>query len=343
MSQVSNEVIGRKHLNSHTTTKIIDQKGNQITEQQEICNKFNNFFSNIGQNISKTIPLCTTSNNPSSIISQHKKSFFFTPITSNEIMIQIGKLDNKKSPGIDKIQNKFLKYVGDIICPFLAEIFINHITLGKFPQELKTAKIVPIHKNGSHSLTTNYRPISILSSFSKIFEKCIYKRLYKYLTSKNILSHDQFGFQQGHSTTLAVIDIYNKILHSIEQKKYTCAVFLDLKKAFDTVNHSILLNKLHKYGIRGNMHELLSDYLTNRTQVTVLHNIISQPNVLNTGVPQGSTLGPLLFLIYINDLPLISNFSTRLFADDNCLIMTDSNLKLLNKKVNIEINKVSNG
>ena len=115
-------------------------------------------------------------------------------------------------------------------------------------------------------------------------------------TSKNILS--QFGFQQGHSTTLAVTDIYNKILHNIEQKKYTCAVFLDLKKAFDTVNHSILLNKLHKYGIRGNMHELLSDYLTNRTQFTVLHNITSQPNVLNTGVPQGSTLGPLLFLIY---------------------------------------------
>ena len=116
---------------------------------------------------------------------------------------------------------------------------------------------------------------------------------------------------------------------------------MDLKKAFDTVNHSILLNKLHKYGIRGNMHELLSDYLTNRIQFTVLHNIISQPNVLNTGVPQGSTLGPLLFLIYINDLPLISNFSTRLFADDTCLIMTDSNLKLLNKKVNMEINKVS--
>ena len=120
--KVINEVIGRKHSNSHTPTKIVDQKGNQITEQQEICNEFNNFFSNIGQNISKTIPLCTMSNNPSSIIPQHKKSFFFS-ITFNEIMIQIGKLDNKKSPGIDKIQNKFFKYVGDIISPFLAEIF----------------------------------------------------------------------------------------------------------------------------------------------------------------------------------------------------------------------------
>ena len=156
-------------------------------------------------------------------------------------MIQIGKLDNKKSPGIDKIQNKFLKYVGDIISPFLAEIFNNHITLGKFSQELKTAKIIPIHKNGSHSLTTNYRPISILSSFSKFFEKGIYKILYEYLSSKNILSHDQFGFQQGHSTTLAVTDIYNKILHNTEQKKYTCAVFLELKKAFDTVNTQFYL------------------------------------------------------------------------------------------------------
>ena len=172
-------------------------------------------------------------------------------------MIQIGKLDNKKSLENDKIQKKFLKYVGDIISPFFAEIFNNHITLGKFPQELKKAKIVPIYKNGSHSLTTNYCPISILSSFLKICEKCAYKKLYEYLSSKSILSHDQFGFQQGHSTTLAVTDIYNKILHNTEQKKYTCAVFLDLKKAFDTVNHSILLNKLHKYGIRKNIHELL--------------------------------------------------------------------------------------
>ena len=105
-----------------------------------------------------------------------------------------------------------------LVTSFLAEIFNNHITLGKFLQELKTAKIVPIHKNGSHSLTTNYRPISILSSFSKIFEKCIYKKLYEYLSYKNILSHDQFGFHLGHSTTLAVTDIYKKILQNIEQK-----------------------------------------------------------------------------------------------------------------------------
>ena len=168
--KVVNEVIGRKHLNSHTPTKIVDQKGNQITEQQEICNEFNNFFSNIGQNISKTIPLCTTSNNPSSIISQHKKSFFFTPITSNEIMIQIGKLDNKKSPGTDKIQNKFLKYVGDIISPFLAEIFNNHIRLGKFPQKLKTAKIVRTYTQKlisffNNQLSSHFYTIFIFKNF----------------------------------------------------------------------------------------------------------------------------------------------------------------------------------
>ena len=157
------------------------------------------------------------------------------------------------------MHNKFLKCVSDIISPFLAESLNNHVKLGKFPPELKIAKMVPVYKSGSHTLTTNYRPISILSTFAKIFQKCTYTRLYNYFSSKNLFSSEQFGFRQRHSTTLAVTDIpvYNRILHNAEQKKFTCALFLDLKKAFDTVNHSILLQKLNKYGIRGNTHDLI--------------------------------------------------------------------------------------
>jgi len=341
--KIINEIIGRKRkcINSNIPSKIVNhQTGKQISCPQEICNEFNTFFTHIGQSISNTISVPSTTKNLFATIPQCKPSFFFTPISANEILIEIGQLQDSKSPGLDKIHNKFLKCVSDIIAPFLAESFNNHVNVGKFPDELKIAKIVPVYKNGSRTLTTNYRPISILSTFAKIFEKCIYIRLYDYFSSKNLFSSEQFGFRQKHSTTLAVTDIYNRILHNAEQKKFTCALFLDLKKAFDTVNHSMLLQKLNKYGIRGNTHDLISDYLTNRSQFTVMRETISNPNTLITGVPQGSTLGPLLFLVYINDLPLCTKFSLRLFADDTCLIMSDTNINTLNKNVNLELDRV---
>ena len=160
----------------------------------------------------------------------------------------------------------------------------------------------------------------------------MYERIYSYLNKNKILTPVQFGFKQNSSTS--VRQLFDNFAENIDQKKSTCAVFLDLKKAFDTVNHQILLVNLEKYGIRRLPLQLLKNYLNNRLQFTVVNNTKSKFIHVTCGVPQGSTLGPLLFLLYINDMPLVSNFNTKLFADDAVLTVTNSCAKLLNKNVN---------
>ena len=194
--------------------------------------------------------------------------------------------------------------------------------------------------NSTSFKATNYYPISVLSPFSKIIEKIIYKRLNKYLTRHNILVKEQFGFKAKHSTNHVIADVTNKLQNYRDNKRFACLILLDLSKAFDTVDHQIVLNKLQKYGIRGNFLQLLNDYLANCKQVVYINNTYSRQQDVSCGVPQGSVLGPLLFTVYINDLPKISKFETRLFADDTALILSDKNMKSFNVKVNSELIKV---
>ena len=192
----------------------------------------------------------------------------------------------------------------------------------------------PTHK------TTNYRPISILSPFSKIFEKIIYNRLNNYFSTHNVLAKEQFGFRTKHSTNHVISDVTNKLQNLRDNNYSTCLILLDLSKAFDTVNHKILLNKLEKYGIRGNSLTLIRSYLTNRKQTVHINNTYSLQQTLTCGVPQGSILGPLLFSIYINDLPKASKFETRLYADDTALMLSEVKINELNENVNRELVKV---
>ena len=168
----------------------------------------------------------------------------------------------------------------------------------------------------------------------------MYERIYSYLNKNKLLTPVQFGFKQSFSTSDAVRQLFDNFAENIDQKKYTCAVLLDLKKAFDTVNHQILLAKLEKFGIRGLPLQLLESYLNNRLQFTVVNNTKSKLNHVTYGVPQGSTLESLLFLIYIINMPLVSNFNTKLFADDTVLTLTNSCPRLLNKIVNSELVKI---
>ena len=200
---------------------------------------------------------------------------------------------------------------------------------GTFPESLKKAEVIPIFKSGSRVLTNNYHPISLLSPFAKIFESCIYNQLINFLNKNKTLYALQYGFREGSSTELAVSDIVDDLTSSIENRLINCSVFLDLAKAFNTVNHLILLEKLEMYGIRGVPLKLLRSYLAGRTQVTLVNNVKSTPKVVDSGVPQGSTLGPLLFLIYINDLPLSTKMRVRLFADDACLSLENSDRLIL--------------
>ena len=169
------------------------------------------------------------------------------------------------------------------------------ISSGIVPDQLKIARVLPIFKSGETHVFSNYRPISVLPIFSKVFEKVVYKRLFNYFNKSDILFQNQYGFRKGRSTSLALHHLYDKISAAIDHRKFTAGIFLDLAKAFDTVNHDILLNKLKHYGVRGLALEWIKSYFTNRQQYVEYNGICSRTSVIRCGVPQGSILGPLFF------------------------------------------------
>ena len=196
-----------------------------------------------------------------------------------------------------------------VIFKFVSDLFKFCLKEGVYPDSLKVAEVIPIFKKSEPDKTTNYRPISLLSQFNKIFEKLLYSRIYSYLVRYNLLSDCQFGFRKNSSTNFAINKIYNEILSNIDQSLYTCCVFLDLCKAFDAVNHSVLLQKLEKmFGFRGSALSLMESYLTNCYQYTKISDFKSRKQLIECSVPLGSSLGPLLFLLYVNDLPQKSHF-----------------------------------
>ena len=245
-----------------------------------------------------------------------------------------------KTCGYDNISNVFIRAAASELSPILTDFFTFSFNKGLFPSSLKIAKVVPILKSGDNKLTSNYRLISLLSSFSKILEKIIYNRLTNFLNKHEIIHKHQYGFREHHSTELAVSDILSTCYKSIQNNQHTCFLMLDLKKAFDTVNHNILIKKLEFYGIRGIANNLMKNYLTNRRQYVSIDQQSSSPFSITHGVPQGSVLGPLLFLIYINDLPNCTTSPPRLFADDTCVIMKDSNLKSFEVKCSNELHSL---
>ena len=262
-------------------------------------------------------------------------------LTEDEFDEAFKALKSNKSPGSDGLHVNIIKAVYSLIKQPLMKIFDSSLSLGIFLDSMKIAKVTPVFKAGKKELVSNYRPISALPCFSKILEKIMYNRVYKYLAENNFLFQKQFGFREGHSTSHATVNLVSNIYNSFNENKFTLGVFIDLSKAFDAVNHNILLNKLSLYGIKNNSLKWFSSYLSDRKQY--VQTSVSKTTNLNVvcGVPQGSILGPFLFILYVNDLCRVSNILKPItFADDTNLFFSHKHIKELFLNVNSELSKI---
>ena len=273
------------------------------TDVNLIAENFNEFFVNIGKKLAQNIG---DSKNTFLSYMTHKlaneNSCAFHLATGLEIMDIVKATKNGDSAGTDEISMNLIKSVIDCIAEPLSVVINLCLINGSFPDQLKIAKVCPIFKEGSKANFANYRPISIIPSFSKIFEKVISNRLLSYITKFNIFNPAQYGFRKNHSTYMAMLNLYDKASDAIDENEYSIGIFIDLSKAFDTINHDILLRKLDFYGIRGIPNLLIKSYLNNRKQYVIYNNCAAALKPISCGVPQGSILGPLLFLLYINDM-----------------------------------------
>ena len=269
---------------------------------------------------------------------RYASSIFLCPTGEYEVLQAY---NNHISPGVTDIPVKIIKQAKFIIANLLVKAF-NHCTEnGVYPDILKLAKGIPLHKGSSKQNLGNSIPISILSPFNEICELLLRERILNFWNKHDLFSKHQFGFREHFSTGLAITQAFESLVNNKGINKSSCAIFLDLAKAFDSINHQILLDKIEHYGVRGVVHSLFKSYLENRKQCVSCKDVSSTFLPIATGVPQGSVLGPFLFLVYINDLPLCSKFSTTLYADDTVLICSDKNINSLNLKTNEELEKIN--
>ena len=330
-----------KEKNKNKIPECVTQQGRRLDDPTEITNAFNKYFVDIGKSIASNIENLTHFTNTMPVMN-HANSFFMAPTTEDEVRNTIMTLRPKKSCGSDNISSKLVKQTAAAIVTPLTHIMNLSIQQGIVPNKMKTAKVLPIFKSGETDVIKNYRPISLLPSFSKILEKLIHKRLYDYLSKHDILFPSQYGFRKGYSTEYGILEFQNRIIKHIRNKNHCLGLFLDLSKAFDSLQHNILIRKLEHYGIRGISLNWFISYLSDRTQYVNIQDINSHSEMINCGVPQGSVLGPLLFLIYMNDISNSSNLGEFvLYADDTNVIYSHKDLDSLLHIASTEIEKVS--
>ena len=343
--QIINETLSRKKVDNMLPDTFI-KNGNELSDPKEIANAFNEYFSKIGSNLASNIN-CTEDGQSYKVYLQNPtlKKFAFKKVNDNKVLSIINKLKNKKSRGADNISNQLLKTIKQELCKPLTIIINQMIETGVYPEKFKISKITPIYKKNERTNIANYRPNSLLPTLSKIFERVVHTQLYTYFDENKLLSEQQYGFREKHSTELAAVKLVDYINHEMDIGNTPEAIFIDLSKAFDTLNFDILIHKLQFYGLSGNSLALMKSYVTGRMQYILFNKTKSDLAIITTGIPQGSILGPLLFSIYVNDIINSSDkLQYLLYADDTTLYFNREHFTPhnANLEINNELNKVMN-
>lgn len=325
-------------VNRKQNALSINYNGKIISDTGSVADAFASHFSTtITHRITNSFPVsggasCTVCPN-----TVHTMSYY--PVTADEVTRTIMSLPNKKSTGPDDIPIMLIKKCCDLLSQYLADALNASVYSGRFPSVLKSAAVTPVYKKGDPTDIDNYRPIALVSVFSKIMEKIIADKIYTFLNKYNLISDSQHGFRPGFSTETASVECVQYIFDRMDDGDYVISVFFDLARAFDSVQASFVSNKVHNLGIRGFLNDWLLSFLEYRKIIVRMDGVDSGEYECKLGTPQGSVLGPLIFLLFINDLPAHIPFGkVFLYADDTCIILADKNKSVLTNKVNEVLN-----
>ena len=326
----------KQHIGQFKSHKTINEikcgSGEVTTDHALIASVFNKHFSTIGDQIAESIP-ASDSDFEQFLNAPNPHSFYFFPTTPSEVARIISSLKSSAPRHMDEIPIRLLKKMKDAISPLLSELINESVESGVVPDDLKIAKVIPLYKGGDHLLPNNFRPISLLPAMSKIFEKVMHSRVSSFLETFNRLNQFQFGLRYRRNTSSALQVILQNIYTSLEAKQFSANIYLDFSKAFDSVSHDIIIRKLEHHGVRGNSLKWFKNYLTNRKQFVSLGDQQSALCSVNRGVPQGSILGPLLFIIMINDLFNCHNVGMVSYADDTTLMVSSPSTSDLHNRI----------
>lgn len=318
--QIINEGLNKQKKRNNKIT--LNVNGKILQNSKEIAEILNDHFINVGKN------MITNINKQKLIPDQNIdcSSLFLAPVTELELLNNIKKLKVNSAPGEDTITATLIKEIRDLISKPLTFIFNLSFECGIYPDALKRSIVTPVFKSGSQSDPNNYRPISVINNFGKVFEMSIKKRLNDHLKHNKVISDLQFGFREGVGTEDAIYHVTKFVYNSLDKNKKPLAIFIDLAKAFDTVSHDLLLEKLHSYGVRGVANDFFCAYLTGRQQRVKVNNELSDSRVVTCGVPQGTVLGPILFSVYMNELLNLKVKAKIIsYADDTVLLCEGDN------------------
>ena len=342
--QLINRISGKMNDKS-TSIDYLSIDGVREYNGNNIANSLAKYFATVGETFANKIPNATKSvDQYLRLLQSNENNLFFVPCTNTELRKIIQNLPNKKSSGVDQVSNILLKQIGESILSPLSIIINESMSSGVFPDLMKIAEVIPLYKGKARDEGSNYRPISLLTTMSKVLEKVIYTRVYNFLTETGQLCETQYGFRVQHSCEHAVSQLIGTVLKNMENQKTTVSVMLDLSKAFDMIEHEIMLKKLALYGVRGICLNWFRSYLTNRELKVRCRTTCSQEenysnsHIVNYGTPQGSCLGPLIFLIFVNDMYLhLTDVISIQFTDDTTILFGHRNKTYLKYCIECEL------